>query len=631
MKLANALLLTLLFSLHVSATDMRIDDVHIYQHQTTSFSNNSRIYITDGKITNIESMANKAKHADKVISGNAGFIIPGLIDLHVHLAASGSSYGNEYQNVPVVNNLNTSLFLGVTGVADLFSSPDIKQQVSEVKFGSDVYFAGQLFTNKNGHGTQFGVETFVIETNDDIENFWPQHLASKPQLTKAVIETFGGQGNTLTDTQLRDLGLRSKKAGLPFFVHISSLHDAKRAIRAGATVLAHGVNMEPIDNEFIDLMKKNKVVYVPTLSVYHNQGKEFENQFISKQKTLLTTVHPKLQHCLLHNVKAPSSWFVNIWNKRQVASDNIAKLVENNITIGAGSDAGNPYVLHGVSLHHEIQALHAAGLTKGEAINAATINANKALQQKHIGTLTIGAQADLVLLNANPLNNLNALSEISSVFKQGELVDRGKLKRENLAVEPEGQKCHQTMVSETVMNSIIDDFSSTDNWQAFSDNVQGGTSTAKTWLIDASHSHDVDKKRNNKRDSKQRIIASKLGEGAPFGNWAGAQMLFNKTINVSVFTGVELTFTANKGVIFFSLYDAKVQDWDHFQTMLSTTGERQTIKVPFIQLKQFGFGQAYKWEGKVINGLSFLWRSMPQQLTKKLGENKIILHSLKYY
>lgn len=624
MKFIHALTITSLFlfnglAFNVLASDLRIDDVYVYQHQSTSFSNKSRIYITNGKIEHIELAATKAKSANKIIEGNGRYVIPGLIDLHVHLASSGSSYGNEYQLLPVVNNLNSSLFLGVTGVADLFSSADIKQQVLQVNNRSDVYFAGKLFTNKNGHGTQFGVDAFVIEKNEDIAPLWQQYLAIKPQLTKAVIESFDGHGNTLTDAQLSDLGQRSKKAGLPFFVHISTLKDGKRAINAGADVLAHDVNMEPVDNEFIQLMKDNNVIYVPTLSVYHNVGKEYESQFISKQKSLLRTIHPKLQYCLFHDVQAPSLWFADMWKNLKIANENIVLLHKNNITIGAGSDAGNPYVLHGASLHHEIQALHQAGLTIGEAINAATINAGKALQNNNVGILNSGSQADLVVLNTNPLKNIEALSDIAWVFKQGKLVNREQLKQENLAAEPEGEKCHQAIVSEKMNNNIIDEFNRESSWQAFSDNIQGGTSTAKTWLIDESHSHS----HNDKRKTKQRVITSQLGEGAPFGSWAGAQMSFEKAVDVSAFLGVEVTFTANKGVIFFSLYDARIQDWDHFQTMMLTTGEQQTVQIPFSQLKQFGFGNQYKWEGKAINGLNLLWRSSPQQLTNEQGVSKV--------
>ena len=94
-------------------------------------------------------------------------------------------------------------------------------------------------------------------------------MARNPHVTKAVIETFGGHSASITDKQLAEIGRRSKAAGLPYFVHVSTLADGKRAIIAGATALAHGINVEMIDDEFIALMVKHNVAYIPTLAVYY--------------------------------------------------------------------------------------------------------------------------------------------------------------------------------------------------------------------------------------------------------------------------------------------------------------------------------------------------------------------------
>ncbi|TMN46221.1 amidohydrolase, partial [Pseudoalteromonas piscicida] len=131
-----------------------------------------------------------------------------------------------------------------------------------------------------GHGTQFGGHAYEIAKDEDIAALWKKHISTNPHVTKAVIETFGGVGKSLTDSQLSELGKRSKAANLPYFLHVSTLNDAKRAIKAGATALAHGINSEAIDDEFITLMKQHNVTYIPTLAVYHNHSDEKHNHTI---------------------------------------------------------------------------------------------------------------------------------------------------------------------------------------------------------------------------------------------------------------------------------------------------------------------------------------------------------------
>ena len=230
-----------------------------------------------------------------------------------------------------------------------------------------------LFTNKGGHGTQFGSEALEISSDEDIPQLWAKHMQMKPFVTKAVIESFGGHGTTLTDSQLKALGDRSKAAGLPYFVHVSTLEDGKRAIRAGATALAHGISSEAIDDEFIQLMKANNVAYIPTLAVMLNHSGEKESQAVSRETQLLEVAPEKLKRCLFTNVPTPSKWLNDIWNKRHHAFDNIKKLHQAGVSIGTGSDAGNPYTLHGTGLHNEFLLLSEAGLSNQEIMDKVRI------------------------------------------------------------------------------------------------------------------------------------------------------------------------------------------------------------------------------------------------------------------
>lgn len=176
---------------HSDATDLRIDNVKLYQANKGSFTDTRSIYIDNGKIIAITNEKARKQHADNVLNAHGKYAVSGLTDLHVHLGSSGSNF-TEFQYLPVESHFNANLYLGVTGVVDLFS---FKQTIDEAdalkkqKVTPNLFYAGTLFTNPGGHGTQYGGKAYVINKDEDIPALWQEHLATKPHVTKAVIES----------------------------------------------------------------------------------------------------------------------------------------------------------------------------------------------------------------------------------------------------------------------------------------------------------------------------------------------------------------------------------------------------------------------------------------------------------
>ena len=109
---------------------------------------------------------------------------------------------------------------------------------------------------------------------------------------------------------------------------------------------------------------------------------------------------------------------------------NLAKIHEAGINIATGSDAGNIGTLHGASLHREFQAMAEAGMQPLEIIVAATRNGAETLSDDpDFGTVEPGKRADLLILSANPLDDIANAQSIETVirggiaFAQGELTD----------------------------------------------------------------------------------------------------------------------------------------------------------------------------------------------------------------
>ena len=191
------------------------------------------------------------------------------------------------------------------------------------------------------------------------------------------------------------------------------------------------VRDKDVDDEFIELAKKNNVVIIPTLWVF----KSYESVF-TKQMKLLTSEY------WLGNPKTISSFFdmyelsFDELGERQkkllvdmkpieidsVWLRNLRRFRDAGITIAVGTDAGNIGVLHGPSIYHEFEYMCKAGLSNHELLVDATYNAAKMLRKENeLGSIEKGKLADLVILNSNPLDNIQNTSDISVVIKNGKI------------------------------------------------------------------------------------------------------------------------------------------------------------------------------------------------------------------
>jgi hypothetical protein len=111
---------------------------------------------------------------------------------------------------------------------------------------------------------------------------------------------------------------------------------------------------------------------------------------------------------------------------------NLKKMVDGGVTIASGTDAGNIGTMHATSYLEELQAMKSAGLTNWQIIEASTINGAKVLgKEKQFGSISVGKKANLVLLNANPVENLENLRKINLVVNKGVVINPDTLIQES--------------------------------------------------------------------------------------------------------------------------------------------------------------------------------------------------------
>ena len=111
-----------------------------------------------------------------------------------------------------------------------------------------------------------------------------------------------------------------------------------------------------------------------------------------------------------------------------IAIDNLKRAQAHGVSLVTGSDAGNYLVIHGPTVQHELQLWVRAGIPASVALQAATLNAARLLNaDSHLGSISLGKDADLLVVDGNPLEDITATERISMVVLKGERINRTEL------------------------------------------------------------------------------------------------------------------------------------------------------------------------------------------------------------
>jgi len=253
---------------------------------------------------------------------------------------------------------------------------------------------------------------------------------------KIILESGGGTTvyNRLDTTVAKAVGAAAKSNGLSMVSHTGESRDIADALDAGATGIEHGSMRDAIPASLFERMKAGGVSYDPTLLVQDALTRFIKSDLSGLDATLVQqTAPPEL---LRGTKKLAGSPAVGPMRKSYAgyplnfdqAKKNLVAAHQAGVTLTAGTDAGNPLVLHGPGIHREMQLWVEAGLPAAVALQAATHNNAQLLGVgSRLGLIKQGYDASLLLVDGNPLQEISATERISSVFLKGERVVRADL------------------------------------------------------------------------------------------------------------------------------------------------------------------------------------------------------------
>ena len=215
------------------------------------------------------------------------------------------------------------------------------------------------------------------------------------------------------------------KQHLRIAAHVYYLADAKRLIEDGVDILAHSVRDQELDADTISMIKNKNVYYIPTLQLEESFYVYAENPPWMQSAFFKTALSPELQAELnspAYKTKIQSDKATPVHKQAlQTAMVNVRKLLDAGAPIAFGTDSGaNPYRIQGFAEQRELELLVQAGMTRLQAIHSATgVNAKMLHLDNKTGTVEKGKQADLLVLDADPMDDITNTRKIVSVFHNG--------------------------------------------------------------------------------------------------------------------------------------------------------------------------------------------------------------------
>ncbi len=437
------LVLVLVLSCTNPQHDLLITNVNVIDVATGEVLPNRTLAIDGDEITAIYTKSIKPGKQTVVVDGAGKYLIPGLWDMHVH-----NNWNYDDTNELLLAN-------GVTGAREMWGDMGIKRKMEEERSAGkpiiDIYTAGVII--------------------DGAPQIWPgSDEVTDPADAAALVRCQIEQGadfikiySRLDSACFYAIAETAKELGVPFAGHVPVRVPIADATAAGMHTMEHLYGLEQLaahdtivaqSNEMrksgkyveglyhilthIDTMRLDHAVaelvktstwFSPTMVTARGFYFEYDSAF---------TADPHVQYLPGHLI---SGWYparqfgpkpdstalaqrMALW---QLNLAILRSLVRNGASIVSGTDFPNSWSFPGFSMHDELEIYVQAGMTPLQALQSATLNPSMVMGNEKIGGIEKGKLASLVLLNSNPLDDINALRHIESVILHGSVYDRNAL------------------------------------------------------------------------------------------------------------------------------------------------------------------------------------------------------------
>lgn len=603
LKLILFAALCVLGRLPAEAQDLVLNNARIIDPVSKTITRGS-VMIQDGKIAEISTSTSMEEQPPsfngEIMDLEGKWLMPGLNDMHTH------SYGNMGPSQAAGDFVMTGvvarrmLYAGVTGFLDLFSAEDFIFQLREQKrkgeiSGADIYAAGPILTAPGGHGTEYGVSTRTISTPEEAKVQVDELAEKRPDVIKIVYDNAGYMPTVDKETMTAVI-LAAKTHKIPVVAHIGSWDDVRDVVQAGVKAITHTPRGK-MPSDISALMKNEGVVTIPTLAV-QTEFSRLVKEPVALDNALLAKVAPSE---LLDSYRDTSGYdprFKGFLNWQQgMRSDifaSVSTLAEEGVIVLTGTDAGNPGVFQGFSVHREMELLVEAGLSSWQVLASATTLAGDLVGQSF--GVRKGDLANLIVLNASPIEDISNTQDIEMVIQHGQPINRAGLLQDTGAENAE--------LVARFEGPLIDDFSDASlkssvgiSWIPQTDKVIGGNSTL-------AHS-------NENGVLKVNGSVKPLSGRPGFASFTLQLNTAGKPMDVSAFDGVEVRINVTEGGVGLQLMTPQITNYDYHGRLIMPTDGMRVLKIPFSEFRQMWSAQM-PWTGKDMFAIALMVSNFQQ-------------------
>ncbi len=382
------------------------------------------------------------------------YLTPGLIDAHVHFSQSGWVDGrpdavdvtNRYPYARVVADLaahperffRAYLCSGITGVLDAGGYPwtwRLERQAENDPWAPHVEAAGPHLSTLDYSLNLPGERQFLfLKDEASVQEAVAYHADSGSDFVKVWYIPDSKRDEQTLASLVRLVSTETHKRGMRLLVHAPGIAEAREAVSAGADVLVHSIIDRRLDDGLVQKMFEDGTLYIPTLVAAEGFVEVQSGAFGGRYP--LDCVDPGTRAKLRQTVSlGDGSDPVRIQRARaqvdrlrQLASTNLLQLHQAGIPIALGTDAGNPMTLHGPSVYAEMEAMQEVGLLPMDVLVAATRHGAQAMgRERDLGTVEAGKVADLLVLDADPSEDIANFRKLRQVIRAGVVHDRTDL------------------------------------------------------------------------------------------------------------------------------------------------------------------------------------------------------------
>ncbi|MBJ7678224.1 amidohydrolase family protein [Weissella confusa] len=347
------------------------------------------------------------READQIVDVQGKYLVPGLINAHTHIVMAADGRERAGQDVTLdtlvaLQNLQDAIASGVTTIRDAGSTDNIdlklatkiRQQRLQLP---DIIGSGAALTMTGGHGSKIGMEVDGVDEVRKASRWNLKHGAQTIKLMATGGVSLDGEQPTdeqLSVEELTAAVLEAHHKGKPAMAHAQGTQGIKNAILAGVDSVEHAVYL---DDETIQMLLDTNTAIVPTMAAPW--------QMLQHKDDIPAYMYDK----------ASALWEAHQQSIRDAAAAGV--------NVVMGTDAGTSYNDFKSGPGVEIRLLASVGMTPEQVLLASTVRGAELLGiAERVGELVPGKDADMLILDRDPLQDLAVLTDAPRVIKRGQAV-----------------------------------------------------------------------------------------------------------------------------------------------------------------------------------------------------------------